>query len=63
MATEELAGTLLVNRYEAYRIAKRFMQGYQPPIECAHKFSRWYGLILRWRRCSECPAVELTLSR
>jgi len=37
------------------------MQGYQPPITCGHRFTRWFGLILRWRVCEECRWVEGSL--
>ena len=50
-----------MNRYEAWVIARRYMKGFQPPITCGHAWSRWYGLILHWRYCSDCRMVEGTL--
>jgi hypothetical protein len=50
-----------MTRYEAFKIARKFMQGYQPPVTCAHRFTRWFGLILRWRICEDCRWVEGSL--
>jgi hypothetical protein len=51
-----------MNRLEAWQVARRYIRGYNPPITCGHKFSRWFGLVLRWRYCSECRLVEGRLS-
>jgi|GEM_PF-5197616 len=50
-----------MNRYEAWRIAKRYVRSYQPPVTCGHRFTRWYGLIFRWRICEACRLVEGSL--
>ena|ERR1700682_4322679 len=47
-----------VNRYEAWQIAKRYVRSYQPPPTCGHAWSRWFGLVLRWRTCESCRLVE-----
>jgi hypothetical protein len=47
-----------MSRYEAFKIAKRFINSYQPPVTCGHAWSRWFGLVLRWRYCSECRMYE-----
>ncbi len=44
--------------HQARLIVRRFMAGYQPPITCAHRFTRWYGLLIQWRSCQDCRLVE-----
>ncbi len=53
-----LNGGRAMTKAEARRIVKRFMAGYQPPITCAHRFTRWYGLLIQWRSCEDCRLVE-----
>ena len=47
-----------MNRTEARKIVSVFMRRYQPPITCAHRFTRWYGLLIQWRSCEHCRLVE-----
>jgi hypothetical protein len=30
-------------------------------VTCAHKWSRWFGIVVRWRTCFECGMVEGSL--
>jgi hypothetical protein len=52
-----------MTRSEARAITKSFMRGYQPPPTCGHVFTRWFGLIFRWRSCTACGWVEGSVSR
>ena len=51
----------MIDRAQAHATVRRYVESFRPPLACGHRWSRWFGLVLRWRTCAACRMVEGSL--